>query len=68
MADFSISGSFKRKGEKHNFNKVISGENKENAVDKLMATLGSLHGCPRRHITIDKVDEIDGKQQITRQE
>ena len=62
MKDYQISGSFRRKGRNHKFNKVISGKDKEHAVDKLLATLGSIHGAPRRHITVDNVMENDKKE------
>ena len=61
MKDYQISGTFRKKSKNHKFNKVITGKDNEHAVDKLMATLGSLHGAPRRHITVEKVEEKDDK-------
>ena len=63
MVDYQISGKFRRKGKNHKFNKVISGKDREHAVDKVLATLGSLHGAPRRHITVENVEEKDDKKE-----
>jgi len=58
MKTFSVSGTFKMGGKKiQPFKKEVQAKNKELAKEITYSLIGSKHACPRRFISIKKVEE-----------
>lgn len=59
MKEFVISGTFKAGSKWERFTKVISSQNKKNALEKVHSLIGSEHGLKRNFIRITGAEEME---------
>ncbi|MEA1944800.1 MAG: 50S ribosomal protein L18Ae [Euryarchaeota archaeon] len=56
-----VSGTFKAGSNWEQFTKIVSSQNKKNAIEKVYSLIGSEHGLKRNLIRIAEVDEQEPK-------
>ncbi|MCD6206753.1 MAG: 50S ribosomal protein L18a [Methanosarcinales archaeon] len=58
MNEFIVSGVFRAGSSREQFKKVVSSQNKKNAIEKVYSLLGSEHGLKRNLIEIADIREL----------
>ncbi|MHA1263990.1 MAG: 50S ribosomal protein L18Ae [Candidatus Helarchaeota archaeon] len=56
---FRVKGTFQRNKKRQEFVKEIPGIKKEDVLELVLSTLGSLYHVKRRDIKIDNVEELN---------
>lgn len=64
MKAYEIKGKFLMKNVWQPFTKEIEGENEEEAKEKILSIIGSLHKVKRNKIKIEEIKELQ-KDEIT---